>query len=71
MIKLFQSFDKAEFMRIDCRIDKNNKLYIMELSPDCSVASSGIFYSAMKDFGISYNEMIKILIDNSMNNQNY
>lgn len=71
MIKLFQSFDKAEFMRIDCRIDKNNKLYIMELSPDCSVASSGMFYSAIKDLGISYNEMIKILINNSMNNQNY
>ncbi|MGM9969280.1 MAG: ATP-grasp domain-containing protein [Anaeroplasma sp.] len=71
MIKLFQSFDKVEFMRIDCRIDINNKLYIMELSPDCSVASSGMFYSAIKDCGISYDEMIKILIDNSMNNQNY
>lgn len=71
MFKLFQSFDKAEFMRIDCRINKQGTIYILELSPDCYVGSNGAFFETVKRAGYTFDEMIKMLIDNSLNNQNY
>lgn len=70
MIQLFQSFDKMEFMRIDCRVDKSGKIYILELSPDCYVGSHGAFFETVSRQGYSFDDMIKLLIENSINNQN-
>lgn len=71
MIRLFQSFDKMEFMRIDCRIDKNGKIYILELSPDCYVGTHGAFFETVSRQGYTFDNMIKLLVENSINNQNY
>lgn len=62
MIQLFQSFDKMEFMRIDCRIDKNGKIYILELSPDCYVGTHGAFFETIARQGYTFDNMIKLLI---------
>lgn len=64
MIQLFKSFNKCEFMRIDCRVDKEGKIYIMELSPDCYIGTKGAFYETVKRTGITFNEMIHKLIEN-------
>ncbi len=71
MIQLFQSFDKMEFMRIDCRVDKNGKIYILELSPDCYVGTHGALFETVSRHGYTFDNMIKLLIENSINNQNY
>lgn len=71
IIALFQSFDKVEFMRADCRITSSGQIFIIELSPDCYVGTKGAFYETVKQMGISFPDMIKIMIDNSINNQNY
>ena len=69
MIRLFQSFDKAEFMRIDCRVDKLGNIFVLELSPDCYVGSKGAFFETVKQNGISFEHMIKMMVDNSINSQ--
>lgn len=69
MFKLFQSFDKCEFMRIDCRIDINGKINIIELSPDCYIGSNGAFYETVKQSNISFDDMIAKLISNSIKYQ--
>lgn len=71
MFDLFHSFDKCEFMRIDCRIDQSGKVYILELSPDCYIGTNGAFYETVKRNHISFDDMIAMLIKNSINNQNY
>ena len=62
---LFQSFDKAEIMRVDCRIN-DNKLYILELSPDCYLGTTGGVAAAFRQHGIGYSEMFQKLIDNTL-----
>ena len=62
---LFQSFDKAEIMRVDCRIN-DNKLYILELSPDCYLGPTGGVAAAFRQHGIGYSEMFQKLIDNTL-----
>lgn len=71
MFSLFHSFDKCEFMRIDCRIDNSGKIYILELSPDCYIGTNGAFYETVKRGNYSFQDMIALLIDNSINNQDY
>ncbi|MFR4064191.1 MAG: ATP-grasp domain-containing protein [Dorea sp.] len=62
---LFQSFDKAEIMRVDCRIN-DNKLYILELSPDCYLGPTGGVAAAFRQHGSGYSEMFQKLIDNTL-----
>lgn len=71
MIQLFLSFDKIEFMRIDCRINKDGKIFVLELSPDCYVGTHGAFFETVSRKGYTFDTMIKLLIDNSLSSQNY
>ena len=58
-------------MRSDCRVDLNGKIYILELSPDCYVGSHGAFFETVSRRGYSFDNMIELLINNSINNQKY
>lgn len=71
MFQLFKSFDKVEFMRIDCRITDDNTIYILELSPDCYIGSNGAFQETLKRQGYDFEKMLKLLIENSINNQSH
>lgn len=57
---LFCSFEKVDFMRVDCRINADG-LYIIELSPDCFLGKSGGFYRGFSYQNISYLDMFKML----------
>lgn len=69
MIKLFQSFEKAEIMRIDCRIH-NETAYILELSPDCYLGPTGGVAQAFANNHIKYSHMFRHLILNSLHQLN-
>lgn len=62
---LFYSFKKAEIMRIDCRIFEG-KLYVLELSPDCYLGSTGGVAKAFYYNKITYSEMFNTLIKNTL-----
>lgn len=63
-IELFNSLGKVDFMRIDGRI-YNNKFYLIELTPDCSLHPDCFMYFAFKNNGYSFEDMIRILIENT------
>lgn len=63
IINLFKSFDKVEFMRFDCRINDHD-MYMIELSPDCSLGQKSSVYEAFKYNNYSYSEMFEFLITN-------
>lgn len=63
-IELFNSLGKVDFMRIDGRI-YNNKFYLIELTPDCSLHPDCFMYFSFKNNGYSFSDMIRILIENS------
>ncbi len=63
-IDLFNSLGKVDFMRIDGRIF-NNKFYLIELTPDCSLHPDCFMYFSFKNNGYSFEDMIRILIENT------
>lgn len=64
--KVFNSFDKIEFMRVDGRV-KNGEFYLIELSPDCYLGDDCAFYYAFQNRGYSLSEMFEYLIRNGLN----
>lgn len=64
---LFQSFEKVEIMRIDCRVFED-EVYVLELSPDCYLGSTGGVAQAFKSNNISYSEMLYKLLKNALDN---
>ena len=63
--RLFRSFPKAEYMRIDCRI-YNGHAYVIELSPDCYLGEDGGVYMAFKKHGVDYKGMFSLMIQNAL-----
>lgn len=65
IIRLFQSFPKVEYMRVDCRI-YNGHAYVIELSPDCYLGADGGVYMAFRHRGLSYTDMFSLMIQNAI-----
>lgn len=65
MANLFRSFQKVEYMRIDCRI-YNGHAYVIELSPDCYLGKNGGVHMAFKNRGINYKDMFSLMIQNAL-----
>ena len=65
MLRLFRSFEKIEFMRIDGRI-KDGVFYLIELSPDCFLGEECAVQISFENAGYSYSQMFKTLIENAL-----
>lgn len=65
-IQLFQSFEKVEYMRLDGRVTDDG-FCLLELSPDCYLGPESDFEIALKEEGFDYPDMLKFIIDNSLN----
>lgn len=63
---IFLSFGKIEIARFDGRIN-NGRFHLIELSPDCYLGDDCAVYYAFQLIGFSHTEMLKYLIDNSLN----
>jgi D-alanine-D-alanine ligase len=65
MLRLFNSFEKVEFMRFDGRV-KDGVFYLIELSPDCFLGEECAVQIAFNIAGYSYPQMFKTLIENAL-----
>ena len=66
LINLFNHLGKVEVMRIDGRIC-DNRFYLIELTPDCSLNITGSISLSFKYSGYTYTEMLRKLINNTIN----
>lgn len=60
--KIYLSFGKVDYMRIDGRLYSDD-FYLIEFTPDCSLHPDCFMYEAFKGEGYSYDEMIAALIN--------
>src|SRR3989344_4301256 len=68
--RAFRATKCRDFCRIDFRLDKNGKPYVLELNPlpglSPSMESISLFPKAARLAGISYNELIKKMVEVSL-----
>lgn len=68
IISLFKSLGKVEVVRFDGRLI-GNEFTLIELTPDCSLSSTGSMSIAFSAEGYCYEEMLEILCHNAIKNQ--
>lgn len=64
-----QSFTLMEcsgYARVDFRMDNDGNLYVLEVNPNPDLSIDAGFYRACKIAGLSYDEMLNILIKNAL-----
>lgn len=59
--RIFSSLGKVDYMRIDGRI-LNDRFYLIELTPDCSLHPDCFMYKAFLHHGLTYTDMMKTII---------
>lgn len=63
LLSLYSELGKAEVLRMDGRI-RNNKFYMIELTPDCCLSAQSSMAVAFRAAGYTYTQMFYKLIDN-------
>ena len=64
--RIFSSLGKVDYMRIDGRI-LNDKFYLIELTPDCSLHPDCFMYKAFSHYGLTYTDMMKTILSTQIN----
>lgn len=57
-------FNINSYMRLDIRLDKNGKAYLIDINPNCSLDSSGAFCKILAEHNVSYSAIIKSILIN-------
>lgn len=65
--KCWKTFDLSGYVRVDFRVDKENNPFVLEINANpCLSPDSGVF-AAAKNEGIDYDQLIKIILEESFN----
>lgn len=53
-------------VRLDCRIDANGEVFVIEVNPNPSLARGDDFAQSAKEAGIEYEQLVQKIIDNAL-----
>ncbi|PJA97686.1 MAG: D-alanine--D-alanine ligase [Ignavibacteriales bacterium CG_4_9_14_3_um_filter_30_11] len=59
--KSFKALKCRDYARVDIRLGKNNKPYVIEINPNPDISVDSGFYKAAKKFGLSHDQLLKKL----------
>lgn len=62
IMTLYQALGKVDYMRIDVRLNSDGKMYLIELTPDCSLHPDCFMYESFRHYGKTYTDMIECLL---------
>jgi len=55
------------YLRVDFRVDKNNRPYVLEVNINPCITSDSGFTAACKQYGMNYDKMIKSIVEEANN----
>ncbi|MGA2775569.1 MAG: ATP-grasp domain-containing protein [Candidatus Omnitrophota bacterium] len=62
----YKGVDSRDFGRVDFRVDKNGKSYVLEINPLPSLSTEDVFMLISKTLGITYEQMIGKIINSAL-----
>ena len=65
-LETWRALKFRDYGRIDCRLTKDGKVYVLEANPNPWLDPSAEFFMAAKESGRSYTEMIGEIVDGAM-----
>lgn len=69
ILTLYKSLGKVDYMRIDVRLNQDGQMYLIELTPDCSLHPDCFMYESFRHYGKSYTAMVQCILETV--NDNY
>ena len=69
-VKAFHALNCKDWARIDFRVDKSGKPYVLELNPIAGIDPSYYFPTAALKAGISYNQLINKILNYAIERHN-
>ena len=61
----WHKFDLKGYVRVDCRVDKYNNIYVLEINGNPGIAPDSGFFAAAVKYGWSYDKMIEKIINSA------
>jgi D-alanine-D-alanine ligase len=65
-VKVFKLFGCRDYARVDMRIDRNGKIYVLEVNPNPDISLQAGMTRAIKVQGMTYTEFIGGLLDRAL-----
>ena len=65
-LNVWRALKFRDYGRVDCRVTKEGKVYILEANPNPWLDPTAEFFMAAKESGRSYTEMIGLIVENAM-----
>lgn len=65
-VKVFRLFGCRDYARVDMRLDRNGKLYVIEVNPNPDISPQAGMTRAVKVQGMTYSEFIGGLLDRAL-----
>ena len=60
----FETCALRDYARVDFRVDREGKIYVLEVNANPCLSPDAGFAAAIRQSGITYSEMVEVLIDN-------
>jgi D-alanine-D-alanine ligase len=65
-IKAFRLFECRDYARVDIRIDREGKIYVLEVNPNPDISPQSGMTRALKVQGTTYTEFIGSLLERAL-----
>jgi D-alanine-D-alanine ligase len=70
-LKSYNAVECRDFGRVDFRVDKEGRPYVLEINPLPSLSTEDVFMVVAKKMGISYEEMIGKILNSALKRYNF
>lgn len=65
-IKAYKLFECRDYARVDIRIDRDGKIYVLEVNPNPDISPQSGMARAIKAQGMTYEEFIKVVLERAI-----
>jgi D-alanine-D-alanine ligase len=69
-VKTYKAVECRDFGRVDFRVDKSGKPYVLEINPLPSLSTEDVFKMVAEEVGITYEQIIGRIIDSALKRNN-
>jgi len=66
-IRSFNALKCRDYARVDIRLDKNNKPYVIEINPNPDISEDSGYYRSANKFGLTYDNLLKCISEFALN----
>lgn len=65
-VRVFKLFECRDYARVDIRIDRDGKIYVLEVNPNPDISPQSGMARAIKVQGMDYTEFVRVLLERAL-----